>query len=129
MNPHNFPKMTPWHHGRDINWIHASGSALVLSLSLSSWVIQGPLLGGLTGHLGRVNCIYKNASTRWVSRQTCREYSWLIVNVSTKTDVITRLVVLGSVRRQAEQAMGRKSVSSMPPWLLLQSLPSLTDGL
>jgi hypothetical protein len=30
---------------------------------------------------------------------------------------IPGLVVLGSVRKQAEQAMGSKQISSTPPWL------------
>jgi hypothetical protein len=40
---------------------------------------------------------------------------------------ISGLVVLGSMRKQAEQARGRKPVSSIPPWplhqLLLPDLP------
>ena len=46
----------------------------------------------------------------------------------------------GCYKKQAEQAMGKKPVSSVPPWLLLQFLPqvclpqvaalaSLNDGL
>jgi hypothetical protein len=34
-----------------------------------------------------------------------------------------KLVVLGSVRKQAEQARGSKPVSSIPPWPLHQLLP------
>jgi hypothetical protein len=37
---------------------------------------------------------------------------------------IPGLVVLGSVRKQAEQARGSKPVSSTPPWPLHQLLPS-----
>ena len=33
------------------------------------------------------------------------------------------LVVLGSIRKQAEQAMGSKPGSSTPPWPLHQLLP------
>ncbi|KAM7336862.1 hypothetical protein ACRRTK_002981 [Alexandromys fortis] len=33
------------------------------------------------------------------------------------------LVVLGSIRKHSEQAMGSKPVSSVPPWSLLQCLP------
>jgi hypothetical protein len=36
---------------------------------------------------------------------------------------IPELVVLGSVRKQAEQATGRKPESSVPPWALHQLLP------
>jgi hypothetical protein len=36
---------------------------------------------------------------------------------------IPKLVVLGSIRKQAEQAMRSKLVSSTPPWLLCQLLP------
>ena len=54
--------------------------------------------------------------------------------------VIPGLVVLSSIRKQAEQAMRSKPVSSTPPWSLLQVLPlrflpcipiltSLDDGL
>jgi hypothetical protein len=32
--------------------------------------------------------------------------------------VIPRLVVLGSIREQAEQARGSKPVSNIPPWSL-----------
>ena len=35
-----------------------------------------------------------------------------------------RLVVLGSIRKQAEQAMGSKPVSSSPPWPQRQLLPA-----
>jgi hypothetical protein len=35
---------------------------------------------------------------------------------------IPGLVVLGSIRKQAEQAMGSKPVSSIPPWPLHQLL-------
>jgi hypothetical protein len=33
-------------------------------------------------------------------------------------DAIFGLVVLGSIRKQAEQARGSKPVSDIPPWLL-----------
>jgi hypothetical protein len=36
---------------------------------------------------------------------------------------IPRLVVLGSIRKQAEQARGSKPVSNIPPWPLHQLLP------
>jgi hypothetical protein len=36
---------------------------------------------------------------------------------------IPGLVVLGSIRKQAEQAMGCKPVSCTPPWPLFQFLP------
>jgi hypothetical protein len=46
------------------------------------------------------------------------------------------LVVVGAIRKQAEQAIGSKPVSSTPPWSLLQFLPLgsclnffLSDGL
>ena len=38
---------------------------------------------------------------------------------------IPELGILGSMRKQAEQAMGRKPVSSIPPWPLHQLLPSV----
>jgi len=38
------------------------------------------------------------------------------------------LVVLGSIRQQAEQARGRKPVSNIPPWPLHQFLlPDLLE--
>jgi hypothetical protein len=37
---------------------------------------------------------------------------------------IPELVVLGSTRKQAEQARGSKPITSTPPWLLHQLLPS-----
>jgi hypothetical protein len=37
--------------------------------------------------------------------------------------VIPRLVALGSIRKQVEQAMETKPVSSTPPWALHQFLP------
>jgi hypothetical protein len=37
---------------------------------------------------------------------------------------LLRLVVLGSLRKQADQAMGSKLVSSIPPWPLHHLLPS-----
>ena len=44
---------------------------------------------------------------------------------------IPELVVLGSIRKQAEQAMGSKPVSSTPPWPLYQLLllPTLFEFL
>jgi hypothetical protein len=43
-------------------------------------------------------------------------------------DAIPRLVVLGSIRKQAEQAGGGKPVSSTPPWPLHQLLLSDLHG-
>ena len=44
--------------------------------------------------------------------------------------VIPRLVVLGSIREQAEQARGSESVSNIPPWPLHQLLlPDLLEFL
>ena len=41
---------------------------------------------------------------------------------------ISGLVVLGSIREQAEQARGNKPVSNIPPWLLHQLLlPDLLE--
>ena len=37
---------------------------------------------------------------------------------------ISGLVVLGSIRKQAEQASGNKSVKNIPPWPLHQLLLS-----
>jgi hypothetical protein len=38
------------------------------------------------------------------------------------------LVVLGSIRKQAEQARGSKSINNIPPWALCQLLlPDLLE--
>jgi hypothetical protein len=46
-------------------------------------------------------------------------------------DVIPGLVVLGSIKKQAEQARGSKSLRNIPPWplhqLLLPVLTSFSD--
>jgi hypothetical protein len=38
-------------------------------------------------------------------------------------DAIPGLVILGSIRKQAEQTMRSKPISSVPPWPLHQLLP------
>jgi len=44
--------------------------------------------------------------------------------------VVPELLVLGSIRKQAEQAMGSKPVSNIPPWSLHQLLlPDLLEFL
>ena len=43
--------------------------------------------------------------------------------------VIPELMVLGSVRKQAEQAMRSKPVSNTPPWHLHQLLPPVLNSL
>ena len=68
-------------------------------------------------------------------RSSCKVFSQLVINgggPSLLGGVISGLVVLGSMRKQAEQARGNKPVSSTPPWalhqLLLQS-PALFEFL
>ena len=59
-------------------------------------------------------------------RSSCKTFSqfgmgggeWGIVG-----DTISGLVVLGSIRKLAEQARGSELVSSIPPWPLPQLLP------
>ena len=48
-------------------------------------------------------------------RSSCKVFSQLVVG-----GTISGLVVLGSIKKQAEQTRGGKPVSSIPPWPLHQ---------
>jgi hypothetical protein len=60
-------------------------------------------------------------------RFSCKAFSQLVIKGGRAqpivSEAIPRLVVLDSVRKQAEQARGSKPVSSTPPWPLHQLLP------
>jgi hypothetical protein len=57
-------------------------------------------------------------------RSSCKPFSQLVIKVGGPLvgDAIPELGVLGSIRKQAEQARGSKPVSNIPPWLLHQLL-------
>jgi hypothetical protein len=60
-------------------------------------------------------------------RSSCKAFSPLVIKCGRAQPIvggtIPGLVVLGSIRKQAEQAKGYKPVSSTPPWFLDQLLP------
>jgi hypothetical protein len=63
-------------------------------------------------------------------RSSCKTFSQLVINVGgTIVGVaIPGLIVLGSIRKQAEQARGSKPVSNILPWPLHQFLlPGLLE--
>jgi hypothetical protein len=59
-------------------------------------------------------------------RSSCKAFSQLVIEGGKAQPIvggaIPGLVVLGSIRKQAEQASGSKPVSSIPPWPLHQLL-------
>jgi hypothetical protein len=59
-------------------------------------------------------------------RSSCGAFSQLVIKGEGPLvgDAIPGLVVLGSIREQAEQASGSKPVRNIPPWLLHQLLLS-----
>jgi hypothetical protein len=63
-------------------------------------------------------------------RSSCKAFSQLAIQGggSLVGGAISGLVVLGSIRKQAEQARGSKPVSNIPPWHLHQLLlPDLLE--
>jgi hypothetical protein len=63
-------------------------------------------------------------------RSSCKAFSQLVIKVGGPLvgGVISGLVVLGSIREQAEQARGGKPVKNTPPWPLHQLLlPDLLE--
>jgi hypothetical protein len=63
-------------------------------------------------------------------RSSCKAFSQLVIKVVGPIvgGAIPRLVVLGSIRKQAEQARGSKPVSYISPWSLHQLLlPDLLE--
>jgi hypothetical protein len=58
-------------------------------------------------------------------RSSCKAFSQLVMGEGPIVGgVIPGLVVLGSIREQAEQGRASKPVSNIPPWPLYQLLPS-----
>jgi hypothetical protein len=59
-------------------------------------------------------------------RSNCKAFSQLVIKGERPLvgGTISGLVVLGSIREQAEQARGSKPVKSISPWLLHQLLLS-----
>jgi hypothetical protein len=55
-------------------------------------------------------------------RSRCKAFSQLVIKVGGGQPLVggvtPGLVVLGSIRKQAEQASGSKSVRNIPPWPL-----------
>jgi hypothetical protein len=58
-------------------------------------------------------------------RSSCKAFSQLVIKGGGPLvgGIISGLVVLGSIRQQAEQASGSKPVSNIPLWPLHQFLP------
>jgi hypothetical protein len=59
-------------------------------------------------------------------RSNCKAFSQLVIKGEDPIvgGTISGLVVLGSIREQAEQARGSKPVKNIPPWPLHQLLLS-----
>ena len=59
-------------------------------------------------------------------RSNCKAFSQLVIKGERPLmcGTISGLVVLGSIREQAEQARGSKPVKNIPPWPLHQLLLS-----
>jgi hypothetical protein len=63
-------------------------------------------------------------------RSSCKAFSQLVIMEAGPIvgGAISGLVVLGSIREQAEQARGSKPVNNIPPWPLHQLLlPDLLE--
>jgi hypothetical protein len=65
-------------------------------------------------------------------RFSCKAFSQLVIKGGRAQPMmggtIPGLIVLGSIREQAEQARGSKPVKNIPPWLLhLLLLPDLLE--
>jgi hypothetical protein len=63
-------------------------------------------------------------------RSNCKAFSLLVMKGERPLvgDTISGLVVLSSIRKQAEQARGSKPVKNIPPWPLHQLLlPDLLE--
>jgi hypothetical protein len=62
-------------------------------------------------------------------RSSCKAFSQLVIKGRPLVGgTISGLVVLGSIREQAEQTRGGKPVSNIPPWPLHQLLlPDLLE--
>lgn len=77
--------------------------------------------------LGKGNLNWVNISIRFAYSQVSGTVSWLIIDVGGPINMDgdnPRKVVLGCIRKQAEQVMKNESVNRIPVWLLLQFLHS-----
>ena len=76
---------------------------------------------------------HRERSFSWGSasmRSICKAFSQLVIKARGPfvSGAISGLVVLASIREQAEQARGSKPVSNIPPWPLYQLLlPDLLE--
>ena len=75
---------------------------------------------------GSKNLNRVNTPTRLACEQSCRTFSWLLMDEgelsSHRDDTTPGLPVLGALRKRPEQARQSKPVSSTPPWPELQFL-------
>ena len=64
-------------------------------------------------------------------RSSCKAFSQLVIKGEGPivSGAIPGLVVLGSIRKQAEKARGSKPVSSIPPYVSSSSVSSCLDFL
>jgi hypothetical protein len=98
-------------------------------LSCSRCVKQShTLLAGFMCQLDTSWSYHRERSLPWGNasmRSSCKTFSQLVIKRggSIMGGTIPGLVVLGSIRKQAEQARGSKSLSSTSPWPLHQLLP------
>lgn len=87
-----------------------------LSSSLTSYVILEERIS-----------VEKMPSLRLASRQVCGIFSWLMVDFGHPSLLwvgpTPGKVVLGSIGKEVEQALGSKPVSDISPWPLPQSMP------
>ena len=85
------------------------------------------VLAGFVCQLDTGLSYHRERSFSWESafmRSSCKAFSQLVIKKgrSPVGGAISGLVVLGSIRKQAEQARGSKPVSNIPPWPLHQLL-------
>jgi hypothetical protein len=81
------------------------------------------VLAGFVCQLDTGLSYHRERSFSWESasmRSSCKAFSQLVI----KGEGPSWVVVLGSIRKQVEQARGSKPVSNIPPWPLNQLLLS-----
>jgi hypothetical protein len=88
---------------------------------------MGDVLAGLVCQLDTSQSYHRERSLPWVNasmRSNCKAFSQLVIQRggSLVGGAIPGLVVLGSIRKQAEQARGSNPVSGTPPLPLYQLL-------
>jgi hypothetical protein len=97
--------------------------------------INMPVLAGFVYQLDTNWSYHTERSLAWRNasmRSSCKAFSqWVIKRRRAQSivgGIIPRLVVLGSISKQAEQARENKPVSNIPPWPLHQLLlPDLLE--